>query len=106
MSPANGTVPVAPVMHPPLPSAGSQYNENRRASNGFIWVEDLANTLNSKLLNVSNLPPLVQSPLISMFLAHQYAWGGAVIDNTAYNTTNPAVVSAHVLYTYHTMEAF
>lgn len=50
---ANGTVPVAPVMHPPLPSAGSQYNENRRASNGFIWVEDLANTLNSKLLNVS-----------------------------------------------------
>lgn len=23
----------------------------------------------------------------------QYAWGGAVIDNTAYNTTNPAVVS-------------
>jgi len=66
---ANGTVPVPPILWPPLPSAGSQFTENRRASNGFIWVEDMANELSAKLLN--------------------YAWGGAVIDNFAYNTTSP-----------------
>ncbi|KAJ3848462.1 hypothetical protein EV368DRAFT_86591 [Lentinula lateritia] len=66
---ANGTVPVPPIMWPPSPSAGSQFTENRRASNGFIWVEDMANELSAKLLN--------------------YAWGGAVIDNLAYNTTSP-----------------
>ncbi|ETW75932.1 hypothetical protein HETIRDRAFT_106572 [Heterobasidion irregulare TC 32-1] len=68
---ANGTVPVPPVLWPPSPSAGSRLTENRRASNGFIWVENMANALGAKLLN--------------------YAWGGAVIDNAAYNTTNPAV---------------
>ncbi|KIK52422.1 hypothetical protein GYMLUDRAFT_49924 [Collybiopsis luxurians FD-317 M1] len=66
---ANGTVPVPPILFPPSPSAGSQFTENRRASNGFIWVEDMANELSAKLLN--------------------YAWGGAVIDNFAYNTTSP-----------------
>ncbi|KAJ3992111.1 hypothetical protein F5050DRAFT_1790582 [Lentinula boryana] len=66
---ANGTVPVPPILWPPSPSAGAQFTENRRASNGFIWVEDMANELSAKLLN--------------------YAWGGAVIDNFAYNTTTP-----------------
>ncbi|KAJ3821893.1 hypothetical protein F5878DRAFT_543796 [Lentinula raphanica] len=66
---ANGTVPVPPILWPPSPSAGSQFTENRRASNGFIWVEDMANELSAKLLN--------------------YAWGGAIIDNFAYNTTTP-----------------
>ncbi|KAJ6608118.1 hypothetical protein B0H10DRAFT_2439228 [Mycena sp. CBHHK59/15] len=66
---ANGSVPLPPIMHPPLPSAGSRTSENRRASNGFLWVEDLANNLNAKLLD--------------------YAWGGAIIDNFAYNTTSP-----------------
>ncbi|GLB44402.1 hypothetical protein LshimejAT787_1700290 [Lyophyllum shimeji] len=66
---ANGTVPVPPVMWPPSPSAGSRVTSNRRASNGFVWVEDLANSLGAKLLN--------------------YAWGGAVIDNFAWNTTSP-----------------
>ncbi|KAF8994659.1 hypothetical protein BDQ17DRAFT_1412480 [Cyathus striatus] len=56
-------------MWPPLPSAGSRLTENRRASNGFIWVEVLANSLSAKLLN--------------------YAWGGAIIDNFAWNTTSP-----------------
>ncbi|KII84196.1 carbohydrate esterase family 16 protein [Plicaturopsis crispa FD-325 SS-3] len=64
---ANGTVPVPPIMWPPSPSAGAQFTENRRASNGFIWVENLANSLSAKLLN--------------------YAWGGAVIDILAYNST-------------------
>ncbi|TFK37246.1 hypothetical protein BDQ12DRAFT_753316 [Crucibulum laeve] len=67
---ANGTVPLPPIMWPPSPSAGSRLNSNRRATNGFIWVEDLANTLSAKLLN--------------------YAWGGAIIDNFAWNTTSPA----------------
>ena len=49
---ANGTVPVPPVLWPPSPSAGSRLTENRRASNGFIWVEDMANALGAKLLNV------------------------------------------------------
>ncbi|KAF5366395.1 hypothetical protein D9758_009757 [Tetrapyrgos nigripes] len=66
---ANGTVPVPPIMWPPSPSAGSRVNQNRRASNGFIWVEDWANMASAKLLN--------------------YAWGGAVIDNFAWNTTSP-----------------
>lgn len=49
---ANGTVPVAPILHPPLPSAGAAATSNRRASNGYIWVEDLADSLGAKLLNV------------------------------------------------------
>ncbi|KAJ7592981.1 hypothetical protein C8J56DRAFT_486926 [Mycena floridula] len=67
---ANGSVPTPPTLWPPLPSAGSRLNSNRRASNGFMWVEDLANSFGGlKLLN--------------------YAWGGAVIDNFAWNTTSP-----------------
>ncbi|KAG6898387.1 hypothetical protein C0995_009785 [Termitomyces sp. Mi166 len=66
---ANGTVPLPPMLWPPLPSAGSRVTSNRRASNGFMWVENLANSLSTKLLN--------------------YAWGGAVIDNFAWNTTTP-----------------
>lgn len=53
---ANGTVPVPPILWPPSPSAGSRLTENRRASNGFIWVEDLANSLSAKLLNVRGAP--------------------------------------------------
>ncbi|KAJ7626935.1 hypothetical protein FB45DRAFT_1081897 [Roridomyces roridus] len=67
---ANGTVPLPPILHPPLPSAGARNSENRRATNGFMWSERLAADLNSKLLD--------------------YSWGGAVIDNFAYNTTSPA----------------
>ncbi|KAG6877300.1 hypothetical protein C0992_010318, partial [Termitomyces sp. T32_za158] len=65
----NGTVPLPPMLWPPLPSAGSRVTSNRRASNGFMWVENLANSMSAKLLN--------------------YAWGGAVIDNFAWNTTTP-----------------
>ncbi|KAL0563821.1 hypothetical protein V5O48_018244 [Marasmius crinis-equi] len=57
-------------MWPPSPSAGSRVTTNRRAANGFIWVEVMANELGAKLLN--------------------YAWSGAVVDNFAYNTTSPA----------------
>ncbi|KIK52425.1 carbohydrate esterase family 16 protein [Collybiopsis luxurians FD-317 M1] len=71
---ANGTVPVPPILSPPSPSAGSQFTENRRPSNGFILVEDMANELSAKLLNP---------------FQKKYAWGGAVIDNFAYNTTTP-----------------
>ncbi|KAJ7257769.1 hypothetical protein C8J57DRAFT_1342727 [Mycena rebaudengoi] len=66
---SNGTVPFPPIMHPPLPSAGSRTSQNRRATNGFMWSENLASDLNAKLLD--------------------YSWGGAVIDNFAYNTTSP-----------------
>ncbi|KAF7311697.1 hypothetical protein MIND_00179500 [Mycena indigotica] len=66
---SNGTIPFPPILHPPLPSAGSRTSQNRRASNGFMWNERLAMDLNAKLLD--------------------YAWGGAVIDNFAYNTTTP-----------------
>ncbi|KAF9461346.1 tyrosyl-DNA phosphodiesterase-domain-containing protein [Collybia nuda] len=66
---ANGSIPVPPIVWPPSPSAGSRITSNRRASNGFVWVEVLANSLGAKLLN--------------------YAWGGAIIDNFAWNTTSP-----------------
>ncbi|THU83665.1 hypothetical protein K435DRAFT_689131 [Dendrothele bispora CBS 962.96] len=66
---ANGSIPIPPMLWPPSPSAGSLITPGRRASNGFIWVESLANTFGAKLLN--------------------YAWGGAVIDNFAWNTTSP-----------------
>ncbi|KAF7313027.1 hypothetical protein MKEN_00987700 [Mycena kentingensis (nom. inval.)] len=56
-------------MHPPLPSAGSRTSQNRRATNGFMWSERLAADFNAKLLD--------------------YSWGGAIIDNFAYNTTTP-----------------
>jgi hypothetical protein len=59
-------------MHPPLPSAGSATTSNRRASNGYIWVEDMANELSAKLLN--------------------YAWGGAIVDRAAYNSTKNVTV--------------
>ncbi|KAJ7455802.1 hypothetical protein FB451DRAFT_1184096 [Mycena latifolia] len=68
-SSANGTVPLPPIMHPPLPSAGARNSENRRATNGFVWSERLAADFNAKLLD--------------------YSWGGAIIDNFAYNTTSP-----------------
>ncbi|KAJ7654918.1 hypothetical protein B0H17DRAFT_1214158 [Mycena rosella] len=66
---SNGTVPLPPILHPPLPSAGARNSENRRATNGFMWSERLAADLNAKLLD--------------------YSWGGAIIDNFAYNTTSP-----------------
>ncbi|KAJ6482281.1 hypothetical protein C8R47DRAFT_1217937 [Mycena vitilis] len=66
---ANGTVPLPPILHPPLPSAGARNSENRRATNGFMWSERLATDCNAKLLD--------------------YSWGGAIIDNFAYNTTSP-----------------
>ncbi|KAJ6461739.1 hypothetical protein C8R45DRAFT_1027834 [Mycena sanguinolenta] len=66
---SNGTVPLPPILHPPLPSAGAANSENRRATNGFMWSERLAADLNAKLLD--------------------YSWGGAIIDNFAYNTTSP-----------------
>ncbi|KAJ7167915.1 hypothetical protein C8R46DRAFT_898726 [Mycena filopes] len=66
---ANGTVPLPPILHPPLPSAGARNSENRRATNGFVWSERLAADLNAKLLD--------------------YSWGGAIINNFAYNTTSP-----------------
>ncbi|KAF5370953.1 hypothetical protein D9757_009886 [Collybiopsis confluens] len=85
---ANGTVPVPPILFPPSPSAGSQFTENRRASDGFIWVEDMANELSAKLLNVRLIVHLISS--IAIFIKYdQYAWGGAIIDNFAYNTTTP-----------------
>ncbi|EIN07776.1 hypothetical protein PUNSTDRAFT_144314 [Punctularia strigosozonata HHB-11173 SS5] len=71
---SNGTVPFAPVVYPPNPSAGARQgnNERARASNGYVWVEDLANTIGAKLVN--------------------YAVGGAVIDLKAYNSTNNGTV--------------
>ncbi|KAJ7049521.1 hypothetical protein C8F01DRAFT_753654 [Mycena amicta] len=66
---SNGTVPLPPILHPPLPSAGARNSENRRATNGFMWSERLAADFNAKLLD--------------------YSWGGAIIDNFAYNTTSP-----------------
>ena len=50
-----GTIPFAPVVFPPNPSAGARFgnNERARASNGYVWVEALANTLGAKLINVS-----------------------------------------------------
>ncbi|KAF7318585.1 hypothetical protein HMN09_00369000 [Mycena chlorophos] len=66
---SNGTIPLPPILHPPLPSAGAANSENRRASNGYIWSERLAADFNAKLLD--------------------YSWGGAIINNYAYNTTTP-----------------
>ncbi|THU91211.1 hypothetical protein K435DRAFT_820893 [Dendrothele bispora CBS 962.96] len=41
---ANGSIPIPPMLWPPSPSAGSLITPGRRASNGFIWIESLANT--------------------------------------------------------------
>nr|GAT53441.1 predicted protein [Mycena chlorophos] len=71
---SNGTVPLPPILHPPLPSAGAANSENRRASNGYIWSERLAADFNAKLLD--------------------YSWGGAIINNYAYNTTSPLNATA------------
>lgn len=51
---SNGTIPFAPVVFPPNPSAGARIgnNERARASNGYTWIEDLANTIGAKLVNV------------------------------------------------------
>ncbi|KAJ7188986.1 hypothetical protein C8R46DRAFT_1206097 [Mycena filopes] len=70
---SNGTIPFAPIVFPPNPSAGARAGNNfrARASNGYVWVEDLANTLGAKLLD--------------------YAVGGAVIDLAAWNSTNKGV---------------
>jgi hypothetical protein len=40
---------------PPNPSAGARLGNNfrARASNGYVWVEDLANTLGAKLIDYS-----------------------------------------------------
>ncbi|THU83660.1 hypothetical protein K435DRAFT_733845 [Dendrothele bispora CBS 962.96] len=73
---SNGTVPIPPMMWPPVPEAGSAKNPAQtRASNGFVWVEIFANTLSAKLLD--------------------YAIGGAVIDNFAYTSTNPNNILGH-----------
>jgi len=80
---SNGTVPFAPVVFPPNPSAGARFgnNERARASNGYVWVEDVANTLGAKLIN--------------------YAVGGAVVDLQAWNSTNkgPTMTSDNLLRT-------
>ncbi|KAJ6508756.1 hypothetical protein C8R45DRAFT_968596 [Mycena sanguinolenta] len=70
---SNGTIPFAPIVFPPNPSAGARLGNNfrARASNGYVWVEDLANTLGAKLIN--------------------YAVGGAVVDLSAWNSTNKGV---------------
>ncbi|KAJ7761496.1 hypothetical protein DFH07DRAFT_419065 [Mycena maculata] len=40
---SNGTIPFAPVIFPPNPSAGARLGNNFRArANGYVWVEDLA----------------------------------------------------------------
>ncbi|KAJ7109758.1 hypothetical protein C8R43DRAFT_904538 [Mycena crocata] len=68
-----GTIPFAPIVFPPNPSAGARLGNNfrARASNGYVWVEDLANTLGAKLID--------------------YSVGGAVVDLSAWNTTNKGV---------------
>ncbi|KAF7365191.1 Carbohydrate esterase family 16 protein [Mycena venus] len=70
---SNGTIPFAPIVFPPNPSAGARLGNNfrARASNGYVWVEDLANTLGAKLID--------------------YSVGGAVVDLSAWNTTNKGV---------------
>ncbi|KAJ7792431.1 hypothetical protein B0H13DRAFT_2172539 [Mycena leptocephala] len=70
---SNGTIPFAPIVFPPNPSAGARLGNNfrARASNGYVWVEDLANTLGAKLID--------------------YSVGGAVVDLLAWNTTNHGV---------------
>ncbi|KAJ7250845.1 hypothetical protein B0H12DRAFT_656154 [Mycena haematopus] len=70
---SNGTIPFAPIVFPPNPSAGARLGNNfrARASNGYVWVEDLANTLGAKLIN--------------------YSVGGAVVDLSAWNSTNKGV---------------
>ncbi|KAJ6477409.1 hypothetical protein C8R47DRAFT_650298 [Mycena vitilis] len=70
---SNGTVPFAPIVFPPNPSAGARLGNNfrARASNGYVWVEDLANTLGAKLIN--------------------YSVGGAVVDLLAWNSTNKGI---------------
>ncbi|KAJ7672737.1 hypothetical protein B0H17DRAFT_1083807 [Mycena rosella] len=70
---SNGTIPFAPIVFPPNPSAGARAGNNfrARASNGYVWVEDLANTLGAKLID--------------------YSVGGAVVDLSAWNTTNKGV---------------
>ncbi|KAJ7644157.1 hypothetical protein FB45DRAFT_897082 [Roridomyces roridus] len=75
---SNGTIPFAPIVFPPNPSAGARLGNNfrARASNGYVWVEDLANTLGAKLIDAS--PP-------------QYSVGGAVVDLSAWNSTNKGV---------------
>lgn len=86
---ANGSVPVPPIVWPPLPSAGSRVTSNRRASNGFVWVEVLANSLGAKLLNVGYFFGLHTLKFELNLSNTQYAWGGAIIDNFAWNTTSP-----------------
>ncbi|KAJ7366898.1 hypothetical protein DFH08DRAFT_835810 [Mycena albidolilacea] len=70
---SNGTIPFAPIVFPPNPSAGARLGNNfrARASNGYVWVEDLANTLGAKLID--------------------YSVGGAVVDLAAWNSTNKGV---------------
>ncbi|KAK7048387.1 carbohydrate esterase family 16 protein [Favolaschia claudopus] len=70
---SNGTIPFAPIVFPPNPSAGARAGNNfrARASNGYVWVEDLANTVGAKLLD--------------------YSVGGAVVDLSAWNSTNKGV---------------
>ncbi|TDL23160.1 hypothetical protein BD410DRAFT_170547 [Rickenella mellea] len=63
---SNGTIPFPPVLYPPNPSAGS-YSGRGRASNGYVWVEDLGNSIGAKVID--------------------YAVGGAVVDLQAYNST-------------------
>ncbi|KAJ7044156.1 hypothetical protein C8F04DRAFT_1071831 [Mycena alexandri] len=70
---SNGTIPFAPIVFPPNPSAGARLGNNfrARASNGYVWVEDLANTVGAKLID--------------------YSVGGAVVDLAAWNSTNKGV---------------
>jgi hypothetical protein len=54
-----------------------------------MWSERLAADLNAKLLDVRS--PVSQTSFIytDHEISSQYSWGGAIIDNFAYNTTSP-----------------
>ncbi|KAJ7212088.1 hypothetical protein GGX14DRAFT_361742 [Mycena pura] len=69
---SNGTIPFAPIVFPPNPSAGARLGNNFRARASNSYVEDLANTLGAKLID--------------------YAVGaGAVVDLSAWNSTNKGI---------------
>ncbi|KIJ51407.1 carbohydrate esterase family 16 protein [Sphaerobolus stellatus SS14] len=78
---SNGTIPFAPVVFPPNPSAGARFgnNERARASNGYVWPEALGNILGAKVID--------------------YAVGGAVVDLSVWNTTRngPTFTSDNLL---------
>ena len=93
-----GTIPLPPVVFPPNPSAGARIgnNERARASNGYTWVEDLANTLGAKLVNVRHCQLVLLFFYLKLFpvILVQYAVGGAVTDLSVWNSTKNGPVSS------------